>query len=91
MMATDDSIVGEAFNFSNEIQLNVLDLTKKILLLMGREELSPTVLDQASNEIHHQYLSAEKARSMLGWQPDFSLEDGLGRTIAWYEKFLETS
>ncbi len=91
MMATDDSIVGEAFNFSNEIQLNVLDLTKKILLLMGREELSPTVLDQASNEIHHQYLCAEKARSMLGWQPDFSLEDGLRRTIEWYERFLETS
>ncbi len=91
MMSGDDSIVGEAFNFSNEIQLNVLDLTNKILLLMGREDLSPTVLDQASNEIHHQYLSAEKARSMLGWQPDFSLNDGLLRTIEWYERFLETS
>lgn len=91
MMAADASVVGHAFNFSNEIQLNVLDLTKKILSLMGREDLAPTILNQANNEIRHQYLSAEKARSMLGWQPDFSLEDGLRRTIAWYEKFLTTS
>lgn len=91
MMATDDSIVGEAFNFSNEIQLNVLELTKKILSLMRREDLAPTILNQTNNEIRHQYLSAEKARSMLGWQPDFSLEDGLRRTIEWYERFLETS
>jgi CDP-glucose 4,6-dehydratase len=87
-MAADQAIVGQAFNFSNEIQVNVLDLTKNILKLMGREDLAPKILDQAKNEIPHQYLSAEKARDLLGWTPKYSLDDGLDRTIGWYRSFF---
>ena len=81
-------ITGEAFNFSNETQMNVIDLTRKILSLMGRDDLEPKILDQANNEIPHQYLSAEKARTLLGWQPRYSLEQGLERTIGWYQSFF---
>ena len=87
-MAADNAIVGQAFNFSNEIQVNVLDLTRKVLQLMKREDLEPNILGQAKNEIPHQYLSAEKARSLLGWKPGFSLEAGLDRTIGWYRSFF---
>ena len=87
-MAADNTIVGQAFNFSNEIQVNVLDLTRKVLQLMGREDLDPNILGEAKNEIPHQYLSAEKARSLLGWKPEFSLDAGLDRTIGWYRSFF---
>ncbi len=87
-MAQNPDVCGEAFNFSNEIQINVLDITLKILSLMGREDLKPTILDQAGNEIQHQYLSAEKARTTLGWKPEFTLDDGLKRTIGWYQSFF---
>ena len=80
--------MGQAFNFSNEIQVNVLELTRKIIHLMDRSDLDPTILDQAKNEIPHQYLSAEKARTLLGWKPEFSLDDGLSRTIGWYRSFF---
>ena len=88
-MALDPDLVGQAFNFSNEIQLDVLALTTKILSLMGRDDLVPTVLPQPSNEIKHQYLSAEKARNLMNWQPVFSLDQGLRNTIDWYSKFLK--
>jgi CDP-glucose 4,6-dehydratase len=78
---------GQAFNFSNETQVNVLDLVRKILALMG-SGLSPVVMNEASNEIRHQYLSAQKARSLLGWAPLFTLEEGLARTIEWYRRLL---
>jgi len=87
-MAADNTIVGQAFNFSNEIQVNVLDLTRQVLQLMKREDLEPNILGQAKNEIPHQYLSAEKARSLLGWKPEFSLDAGLDRTIGWYRSFF---
>lgn len=87
-MAENPSICGEAFNFSNEIQMNVLDVTLQILNLVGRDDLEPTILDQAGNEIQHQYLSSEKARTVLGWQPEFTLDDGLKRTIGWYQSFF---
>lgn len=87
-MAADSEVCGQAFNFSNEIQVNVLDLTRRILTLMGRADIEPEILNEAGNEIKHQYLSAEKARSTLGWTPRFTLDEGLERTIGWYQSFL---
>jgi CDP-glucose 4,6-dehydratase len=81
-------IHGEAFNFSNEIQVTVLELVKKITLLMGKEDITSRVLKSSKNEIHHQYLSAKKARKMLGWKPKYTLDEGLKETIEWYTKFL---
>ena len=77
---------GEAFNFSNELQLDVLTIAKKILERMG-SPLEPDVRAEARNEIQHQWLSAAKARRMLGWAPKFTLDEGLDRTIAWYREF----
>jgi len=81
-------IHGEAFNFSNEIQVTVLELTEKILEIMGRKDLKPKILAQAKGEIRHQYLSAEKARTILGWHPHYTLEAGLSETIAWYKDYF---
>ena len=83
-------ILGEAFNFSNELQITVLDLVRKILALMHQEDLEPVILNQAGNEIKHQYLSAEKARRLLNWQPQYSLDDALKETIEWYCAFLRS-
>lgn len=83
----DDRLHGHAFNFSNESQTSVLELTQKIIQVMG-SALQPQVLATAAHEIPHQYLSAAKARSMLGWQPRFTLEEGLTKTVAWYKDFF---
>ncbi|MEG4851310.1 GDP-mannose 4,6-dehydratase [Microcoleus sp. B5-D4] len=81
-------IWGEAFNFSNELQIPVLEMVRKILELMDKSHLEPIILNQAKNEIKHQYLSAEKARRLLHWKPQYSLEEGLREAIQWYDKFL---
>jgi len=86
-LAENRALTGEAFNFSNELQVTVLDLTRKILEAMN-SDLEPDIRNEASNEIKHQYLSAEKARQMLAWSPLFTLDEGLGKTIAWYKEFF---
>jgi CDP-glucose 4,6-dehydratase len=86
-LAKDPSLSGEVFNFSNETQVTVIELVERILRLM-KSDLRPEVRNEAANEIRRQYLSAEKARRMLGWQPLFTLDEGLARTISWYEDFL---
>lgn len=86
-LATDASLKGHAFNFSNETQVTVLELVDRILKLMD-SNLAPDVRNEAVNEIRHQYLSATKARETLGWRQLFSLDEGLQQTIAWYREFL---
>ena len=87
-MMGQPSLRGEAFNFSNEIQVTVLELVKKIGAAMG-STLEPVILGQGSNEIPHQYLSAAKARRMLQWSPLFDLDSGLAETIRWYREYLQ--
>jgi CDP-glucose 4,6-dehydratase len=87
-LAEDRDLAGQAFNFSNERELTVLDLVRRILALMG-SNLEPDVRNQAAHEIPRQMLSAEKARRVLGWTPTFDLDEGLARTIAWYRRHFE--
>ncbi|UQZ92047.1 GDP-mannose 4,6-dehydratase [Bacillus safensis] len=84
----EKGLAGEAFNFSNEIQLTVLELVDKILKAM-ESELKPRILNQGTHEIKHQYLSAEKARKLLDWKPDYSIDEGLEKTIEWYREFFQ--
>jgi len=86
-LAAEPALRGEAFNFSNELQVTVLDLASSILDRMG-SKLTLDVQGGASNEIRHQYLSAEKAHRMLGWRPLFTLPEGLERTITWYREYF---
>lgn len=89
-LAGNAALGGQAFNFSNEIHMTVLELVGRLLEVMG-SPLEPDVRNQTVNEIRLQYLSAEKARRVLGWRPLFSLEDGLARTVDWYKSFLKVS
>ena len=87
-LAAHRELAGQAFNFSNEIQVTVLELARMILRVAGREDLVLDVRGEADNEILHQYLDAGKAREVLGWRPHFDLEQGLMRTIQWYRDFF---
>lgn len=78
---------GRAFNFSNEVQMSVIQMVQAISRLMCSSQ-APEIRCEASNEIPHQYLSARSAREELGWKPTFSLDDGLKKTIEWYRRFL---
>ena len=86
-LVLDPKVRGLAFNFSNEEPLSVLDLAKTILRKM-KSSLQLEIHNQAINEIREQFLSSERARRLLNWRPQFTLEEGLDRTIAWYRRVL---
>lgn len=86
-LASRRELKGEAFNFSNEIQVSVREIVDRVLKLM-KSNLQPEILNEVSNEIRHQYLSAEKARRMLNWKPIFNLDEALALTIDWYKEFF---
>ena len=79
---------GEAFNFSPESRVSVLEITAAIQRAMGRTDLAPVVLDQVRAEILDQYLDSTKAKTRLGWSAEHTLDQGLAKTVTWYRQFL---
>ncbi|MBV6396475.1 MAG: CDP-glucose 4,6-dehydratase [Anaerolineales bacterium] len=86
-LGTRRELKGEAFNFSNETQVTVREVAERVLTLM-KSDLQLDIRNETTNEIRHQYLSAEKARRELNWKPLFSLNEGLQKTIEWYRGFF---
>lgn len=78
-------ISGEAFNFSNEKPLSVLELVKTIYRMAGAMPRYK-IMNSVRHEIRDQFLSASKAKRCLGWRPEHSLRSGLMRTIGWYRE-----
>lgn len=79
---------GQAFNFSDEFPISVLDLVKLISRLAGQAKSDYKITNQAKYEIRHQYLCADKAKRILKWEPVYSLEEGLKQTLKWYQDYL---
>ena len=86
-LASNPELHGEAFNFSNETPVSVLEIVERIIKLMD-SNLKPVILNEADNEIMEQFLSSAKAGKVLKWKPLVTLDEGLSRTIAWYHDFL---
>lgn len=87
-LAVHPELGGQAFNFSNEIQISVQEIVDHISFLMN-SNLKADIRNEIFNEIQHQYLSAEKARRELDWKPIFKLDQGLQKTIEWYREFFK--
>lgn len=83
-----DHVHGGAFNFSAERPLTVLELVSEIQTLMDSRHLTPDVQNTAWGEIKDQYLSSAKAIELLNWQPEYTIQQGLAETIAWYRAYL---
>jgi CDP-glucose 4,6-dehydratase len=82
-LAGDETLRGEAFNFSHGVEITVLRLVEEILALMG-SDLTPVIASTAKAEIEHLRLDSGKAKARLGWQAELDFEAGLRRTIGWY-------
>ena len=84
----EKDVNGEAFNFSREEPLSVLDIYRAVCSATTGEYIDPIIEDRAKNEIVDQHLSSTKATSILGWNSKFDLETGLNLTVEWYRKHL---
>ena len=84
----DRSLHGQAFNFGLDDPKTALEMVRAIIAISDCPDLKPIILNEARHEIQKQYLSSARARRVLGWQPRYSLEEGLRRTMKWYRAYL---
>lgn len=89
-LAEDPAMRGEAFNFSYGMQVEVIDIVRRLAELTG-EPIEPIVNDTIQVEIPHMHLSSDKAIEVLDWKPRFSFDEGLKESVKWYSKYFKSS
>lgn len=78
---------GEAFNLGTKERYSVLEITNLIVRLMG-SKLKPVIKNEVNEEIREQYLSINKAKKVLNWEPKYRTKEALKETIEWYRKYV---
>jgi UDP-glucose 4-epimerase/UDP-glucuronate decarboxylase len=85
----NDSANGQTINIGNDLEeIAMGDLAKMILRWLGKsEEIVPK---QAENDpITRRCPDITRARSLLGYEPEVGLEEGLDATLSWYVRQFE--
>ena len=78
--------IGEKYNIGGECEVKNIDLVKKILDMMGKDEdLIEYVKDRPGHDRRYS-TNIHKIKNSLFWTPIYSLENGLEKTIEWYER-----
>lgn len=84
VLAAKNDYIGEV-NISTGKEFNLLDLVKFIEFKLGRpieKEFGPAKI----GDVRRSVLDSTFARNVLGWRPEITLEDGIGRTLDWAKK-----
>jgi nucleoside-diphosphate-sugar epimerase len=79
-----DAAVGEVINLGNDAEMSILALAEKIKEITGStSDLSYQPLPE--DDPRRRRPKLDKARAILGWEPDVSLEEGLRRVVEWFQ------
>jgi UDP-glucuronate decarboxylase len=86
VMNTGDTVTGPV-NLGNPVECTIRTLAEKIIALTGsRSKLEFGPLP--SDDPRQRQPDIALARKLLGWSPSMQLEDGLRRTITYFERLL---
>ena len=86
-VAESDISIGDIFNIGNGTGITIGELAKKILTIMECQDI-PIYSDgnrirPEKSEVLNLICDNSKAKSMIGWSPRYSLDEGLKETIDW--------
>lgn len=85
-LARYDEAIGEEVNIATEKEISMAELFNTIASIMGADVkwvTDPERLRPSGSEVFRLLGSNRKIKSLTGWQPEYSLEDGLKETIRW--------
>lgn len=85
--ADPDKVAGQEINIATQREVSMEQTLRTIASIMGVDVewvTDPARLRPSKSEVRRLLGSAEKLNALTGWKPEFTLEQGLERTIAWF-------
>ena len=76
---------GEVYNIGGDNEIKNIDLTRRVLSLLGRPETLITYIADRPGHDRRYCLDTSKLRR-LGWSPQIDFRTGLQETVAWYKE-----
>jgi NAD dependent epimerase/dehydratase len=86
LLAKKNGVEGETFNLGTKKDITIRDLVFLISKLLGANqkiEVDKQRIRGNQTEVMQLVSDNSKASEILGWQPAYTLEEGLKKTIAW--------
>lgn len=86
-LAAPSEAVGQAYNIAYGGQVYLIDLYNTLCDVLG-VKIEPVYGPDRAGDIKHSNADISKARKLLGYDPDYSFEDGIIKAIEWYKENL---
>jgi len=91
-VAEAESVLGQEINLGNDNTIRIGDLADKIFGIIGKSPkivLDTQRIRPGKSEVMKLWASNKKAREMIGWEPQVSLDEGLRKTIEWISSHID--
>lgn len=84
LAAFEKGSAGEAYNFGGASERRNIDVVREIVRVVGASEDQITFVTDRPGHDRRYAIDFGKAKGELGWEPSYSFDEGLQRTVAWY-------
>ena len=91
-IAESDKTVGEVINIGSNSEISIKEIADKIIKIIDSSISISTFEERQrpeSSEVTRLLADNTKAKELLGWEPKYSLDNGIDLTINWIRENLE--
>lgn len=87
-----DHVKNEVFNIGSGERFTIRDVALRLAKVMGKEGIAPQIAGRhRAGDIRHCFADISKARTLLGYSPRVSFDQGLGQLAEWLEEQISTA
>lgn len=87
ILAFESKVKNNVYNIGSGKETSLNDLVKVINEILGTN-IEPIYEQERPGDIRHSVADIQKAKKDLGYEPRYSLKEGLKKTIEWYKSVL---
>ncbi|MCH4567335.1 dTDP-glucose 4,6-dehydratase [Bacillus sp. ES1-5] len=81
--------IGEVYNIGGNNEKTNIDVVEQIITLLGKTKKDIAYVTDRLGHDRRYAIDAQKMKNELGWEPQYTFEQGLQETVEWYEHHIE--